>query len=138
MNNFIENRNLETELTFRFSRSQGSGGQHVNKVETQVELRFDIPASAQLSDSEKSLLLSALENRLTKEGVLILTNQSTRSQKRNKELVIQQFYDLLRTALQPKKKRRYRPLMPDRQKRLEAKKRRAEKKKFRGKVSYKY
>jgi len=136
MNPLVENRNLEPELTFRFSRSQGSGGQHVNKVETQVELRFDIAASQELSEAEKAQLTSALENRLNKEGILILTNQQSRSQRRNKELVIRQFYELLSAGLRPKKKRRYRPLKPDRQKRLEAKKRRSEKKKFRGKVNH--
>ena len=66
-------RNFEKELKFRTSRSSGSGGQHVNKVSTKVELLFDVLASNLLEETEKEIVLEKLSNIITKEGVLQLS-----------------------------------------------------------------
>jgi ribosome-associated protein len=126
---------LHQELSFRTSRSSGSGGQHVNKVETRVELLFDIGNSAALSDEQKAQLHERLSSRVNKEGVLIIASQASRSQQTNKELTIEKFDELVIRALQPRKKRR-RTAVPRaaREKRLQQKQRVAEKKALRGRV----
>ncbi len=90
---------LLPELTFSTSRSGGKGGQNVNKVESKVELRFDIQGSKALTESEKSQLLEKLDNRITQDGILVLYHQTERSQLANKELVIEKFYRLITGAL---------------------------------------
>ena len=90
---------LRSELTFYTSRSSGKGGQNVNKVESKVELRFDIRSSKILTEDEKLRLQEKLDNRTTQDGVLILYHQTERSQLANKELVIEKFYNLVRGAL---------------------------------------
>ncbi|MCF6297519.1 MAG: aminoacyl-tRNA hydrolase, partial [Flavobacteriaceae bacterium] len=83
------------ELEFNFSRSSGPGGQHVNKVNTKVGLRFDVSGSKILNEEQKELLMEKLANKLTKEGVLVLSSQEARSQLLNKELVIEKLDKLL-------------------------------------------
>ncbi|MBN2743135.1 ribosome-associated protein [Breznakibacter xylanolyticus] len=95
-----------SEITFSTSRSSGPGGQHVNKVNSKVELRFSIPNSKCLDDKEKELLMSRLRNQLTKEGELIIVCQQSRSQITNKELAITQFYETLVRALKQEKPRK--------------------------------
>ncbi|ODS72146.1 MAG: peptide chain release factor 1 [Cytophagaceae bacterium SCN 52-12] len=90
---------LLPELTFHTSRSGGKGGQNVNKVESKVELRFDIQGSGILSEEEKSRLQEKLHNRVSQEGILILYHQTERSQLANKELVTEKFCRLVRGAL---------------------------------------
>lgn len=128
---------LKSELDFRTSRSSGSGGQHVNKVATRVELLFEVDASQFLSDSQKQRIRRKLHNRITKDGVLLLDCSETRSQHRNKQLVIEQFEQLIREALRPPKRRKKIPnaRQANPRKRLEAKRRHAEKKALRGKVN---
>lgn len=101
----VQSENILKELEFSFSRSSGPGGQHANKVNTKVSLRFDIAGSAILNYAQKSLLLKKLDNRLTNEGVLILTSQEARSQLVNKELVIRKLDLLLEKAFVRKIKR---------------------------------
>ena len=76
---------LSSECIFAASRSSGPGGQNINKVNTKVELRFNITDSKILNDSEKELLLEKLASRINQEGLLILSSQSERSQLKNKE-----------------------------------------------------
>ncbi len=96
---------LLKELTFKAIRSSGAGGQHVNKVASKVELSFNLNASLVLNDDQKQRLLHKLENRLTKEGFLILQCGESRSQHKNKELIICRFLNLIRTGLIIPKKR---------------------------------
>lgn len=93
------------ELQFKAIRSSGSGGQHVNKVSSKIELTFNLKDSVAFTDNQKERLLNKLNNRLTKEGVLILQCGESRSQHRNKELVIKRFLQLIKAALIMPKKR---------------------------------
>lgn len=125
----IRNRSFEKEFRFNTARSGGPGGQHANKTETQVELRFNIPESQLLSEEEKQRLLKKLSSKLTKEGELIVTAESKRSQVQNKEEATEKFYSMVEKALKKRKKRI--PTKPSRaakKKRLEEKKKHSEKK----------
>lgn len=105
LNDIIE-RELIKECVFKTARSGGKGGQNVNKVETKVELWFDIFESQKLTEEEKALLLKKLESRLDKENVLHLQEQSDRTQLKNKELLITKFYKLVSQALKVSKPRK--------------------------------
>ncbi|NQX78111.1 alternative ribosome rescue aminoacyl-tRNA hydrolase ArfB [Gilvibacter sp.] len=97
---------LLSELHFKMARSSGSGGQHVNKVATKVVLSFNLPDSQGLSDQQKELLSQRLASRLTSSGYLQLHCGETRSQLRNKRLVIQRFFALLEQGLKQDKVRK--------------------------------
>lgn len=96
---------LISELSFKAIRSSGSGGQHVNKVSSKVELAFNLTESSVLSDLQKERLLKKLGNRLTKDHILMLQCDESRSQHKNKELVIKRFLDLIKNGLRVPKKR---------------------------------
>ena len=102
---FNENA-LIKELTFKATRSSGSGGQNVNKVATKVELAFDISNSLVLNEVQRTMLIERLAQRITKDGLLILQCSATRSQYRNKGLVIKRFLELITRNLLVQKKRR--------------------------------
>ena len=97
---------LISELTFKAVRSSGSGGQHVNKVSSKVELHFFIENSSILNDEQKQLLLKSLKPRLTKDNELILQCDESRSQHKNKELVVKRFLELIKKGLIVPKKRK--------------------------------
>lgn len=93
------------ELTFKAIRSSGAGGQHVNKTASKVELTFDLESSKVFSEEQKELLKTNLESRLTKAHVLILQCGESRSQHKNKAIVISRFLELIKTNLIEDKER---------------------------------
>jgi ribosome-associated protein len=122
------------ELQFKAVRSSGAGGQHVNKVSSKVELSFDLLNSESISDREKELLFKNISTRLTKEGVLQLSSDESRSQHTNKEKVIKRFFEVLTKALiVPKKRRPTKISRNQKAKRLDNKQRHATKKSLRKK-----
>nr|WP_293303849.1 alternative ribosome rescue aminoacyl-tRNA hydrolase ArfB [Allomuricauda sp.] len=125
----MDKKEIHSELQFKAVRSSGAGGQHVNKVSTKVELAFDVAASQGLSAVEKERLLLKLKSRLTKDGVLQLHCDESRSQHKNRDLVVKRFFDLLKNALKvPKKRKPTKPTRSSVEKRLKSKKQAAEKK----------
>jgi len=127
-----QKKQLETEMVLSATRSSGPGGQNVNKVNTQVELRFSVKNSNLFSDNEKDRIFLKLKNKINSEGELILSSQTARTQLDNKENVIEKFYELIEKALTIQKKRlKSRPTAASRLKRLESKKSQALKKLFR-------
>lgn len=123
---------LSPELSFRNVRSSGKGGQHVNKVSTKVELNFDVVNSQILTQRQKQLLLSRLQNRISKEGIFRLTAQDERSAVRNQRIVIERFEAMIEAALVVRKRRKRRkPSKAYHASRLKKKKQHSEKKKSR-------
>lgn len=113
-----------SELAFRYARSSGPGGQHVQRTETKVELLFDLAGSPSLSEAQRALAISRLGGRIDQAGVLHLTSQAGRSQLENRADVIERFRRLLAAALKPPRVRRpTRPTAAARQRRLEEKRR---------------
>ncbi len=134
-NHIISSAELAPELDFSTSRSSGPGGQNVNKVSTKVILRWNVLHSALISDEQKVLLLNKLQSQLTREGELIISAQETRSQLQNKEAAIEKFDALLRKALtKPKARKATKPSYTSKVKRVDNKKRHAEKKQWRKKL----
>ena len=125
---------LLKELKFKAVRSSGAGGQHVNKVSSKVELIFDLQNSFEFSEDEKIVLLKNLQTKLTKENILLLSCDESRSQHKNKEIVIKRFLQLIINGLKvPKKRKATKPSKSSVQKRLDKKKKHAYKKAFRRK-----
>lgn len=123
------------ELSFRYARSSGPGGQHVQRTETKVELLFDLAGSPSLNEGQRRLAMSRLGSRLDQQGVLHLVSQAGRSQLENRADVLNRFQRLLAAALRPPKPRRAtRPTAAARQQRLEGKRRRSQAKRMRGRV----
>lgn len=121
-----------SELHFQASRSGGPGGQHVNTSSTRVELWWDLSASPSLSAPQRHTLLTRLATRLTDEGQLRIVSSETRSQSRNKDAAIARLQELLADALRPvKPRRKTKPSRAVKERRLQAKRQRSERKRDR-------
>jgi len=135
--NILINPELEipqSEITFRFSRSGGPGGQNVNRVESRVELLFDLKDSPSLTEDQRRILTQKLITFLDSEGILHIVAQTSRSQIRNREEALARFQALMAIALKPTKKRRpTRPSRSSKEERLKAKKSRGRTKESRKK-----
>ncbi len=123
------------EIVMSAIRSQGAGGQNVNKVSTAIHLKFDIAASS-LPATVKQRLLALNDQRVTKEGVFIIKSQQTRSQLKNKELALSRLRSFIAQALVSRKARKKtRPTKASKLRRLASKSKRGALKKDRQKVS---
>ena len=128
---------LKKEVNYKAARSGGPGGQHANKVSTKVILYFDMGRSHGLNPREKTILSDKLEKRLTTDGLLILSCDSSRSQLQNKNKVTERFISLLRASLKRTKRRiATRASRRVKQKRSDQKKRHSEKKAMRRKSNF--
>ena len=120
---------LLKEIAFKAVRSSGPGGQHVNKTSSKVELSFAINVSQALSDSEKHKLIKKLASRVSSSGILMLSCSETRSQHRNKSIVIDRFIALLEENLKALKvRKKTKPSKNVMERRLKTKKGQAKKK----------
>lgn len=130
----MSSEKLISEIVLKAIKSSGSGGQNVNKVSTKIELHFDIVNSSKLTIDEKSLILKNLRARITKNNILVLQCDESRSQLKNKQMVKQRFLNLIQKALIVQKRR-----IPTKRpksvklKRLEIKKQTSQKKQYRKK-----
>ena len=122
------------EIRFITSRSSGPGGQHVNTADTRVTLLFNVDKSPSLSQLQKVAVKGKLRRRINKRGVLQVTSQKFRSQKSNKDSAIERFVELMQWALKPVIKRKDTAVPKSaKRKRLDRKKRTAERKQQRKK-----
>ena len=126
----------EDEIAYEFVRSSGPGGQHVNKVSTAVQLRFDAAGTLSLPEDVRARLMRIARNKISTEGILLIDSRGTRSQLKNKEEALERLIHLIDLACQkPKPRKKTKPSLAARQRRLDSKKQRSRKKQYRGKVS---
>jgi ribosome-associated protein len=123
------------ELRFRFSRSSGPGGQHVNRSETRVELLFDVARSPSLTEEQRARVTHRLAGYVDGEGTMHVVSSATRSQLENRADATARFQALLAAALRPRKRRTpTRPNAASRERRLAEKRTRSAHKQMRRKV----
>ncbi len=125
----------DSEIQEYFVHASGPGGQNVNKVATSVQLRFDAAKSRSLPEEVRERLISQAGNRITEDGILIIDARQFRTQRQNREDAAARLVELIRNAAQrPKARRKTRPTLTSKLRRLESKHRSAESKRIRGPV----
>ena len=124
----------EDEISWSAIRASGPGGQHVNKASTAVQLRFDIERCLSLSESQKETLINFPDARISKDGIIVIRSEESRSQPRNREIAVQRLIELLQKAFAPRKPRRKtRPTKASVQQRLQDKRQKSQTKQARRK-----
>ncbi|UOE38944.1 alternative ribosome rescue aminoacyl-tRNA hydrolase ArfB [Chryseobacterium oryzae] len=122
-------KNFDHELSYKTSRSSGSGGQNVNKVETSVTVMWKVEESVVFTDVEKERIFLKLKNRINAEGILQMTVSESRTQLQNKKIAAEKIQEMVNQALIiPKKRIATKPSKAKIEKRLESKKKISEKK----------
>ncbi len=130
----MDKKIIKEEIRFKAVRSSGAGGQHVNKVSSKVILTFDIASSDGLTPGEKRLLLKKMTTKLTKEGMLQLAVEESRSQFRNKALATERLLNLItENLIRPKVRRATKPTRGSKIRKAKDKARQSEKKNLRRK-----
>ncbi len=124
-----------TEIEISAIRSRGAGGQNVNKVSTAIHIRFDVRASSALSDNDKARVLRVRDQRISKDGIIVIKSQRFRSQDKNRSDALEKLAEMIRKALVEKKPRKpTKPSTQSREKRLDEKTKRGRLKETRRKI----